>query len=53
MTSNAKSNSDIDEIRHLLVATSQLFNKRPDLFRLFGSFDGKQDLLFKVANYDY
>ncbi|KAJ3640628.1 hypothetical protein Zmor_027180 [Zophobas morio] len=47
VTSRSKSDSEVDEIRNLLVSTSSEYTSRPDLFKLFGSFKGKKDLLFK------
>ncbi|XP_001808066.1 transferrin [Tribolium castaneum] len=47
VTSHSKRNSEIDEIRNLLISTSKQYTERPDLFKLFGSFNGKKDLLFK------
>lgn len=48
VTSNAKSQPDIDEIRHVLETAAQLFSKRHDIFQLFGAYDGHQDLIFSV-----
>lgn len=50
VTGNSKSDADIDEIRNALLSASNLFSKRPDWFRMFGGFNGKKDLLFKVNN---
>lgn len=47
VTSNAKNAQEILEIQNALLTTSELYSKRPDLFRLFGSFNGKRELLFK------
>lgn len=47
ITSNTKSESLIDEIRNALIMISTEFTKRPDIFKLFGSYNGKKDLLFK------
>lgn len=47
MTSRSKSDTEIDEIQNLLISTSAQYTQRPDLFKLFGSFQGKRDLLFK------
>lgn len=49
VTNNAKNDPEIEEIRHALVEAGQLFGKRSDLFKLFGSYNGKKDLLFKVS----
>jgi hypothetical protein len=49
VTSNGKSQNALDEIRHAILAAGDLYSKRPDLFRLFGDFDGTKDLLFKVT----
>lgn len=48
VTSNAKGDSEVDEIRNALLSASDLYGKHPDLFQMFGSFNGKKDLLFKV-----
>jgi melanoma-associated antigen p97 len=47
VTSHSKSDGEVDEIRNLLISASTQYTKRPDLFKLFGSFNGKKDLLFK------
>ncbi|CAG9769306.1 unnamed protein product [Ceutorhynchus assimilis] len=47
VTSNTKSDSLVDEIRNALIMASTQFTERPDLFKLFGSFNGKKDMLFK------
>ncbi|RZC39825.1 transferrin, partial [Asbolus verrucosus] len=47
VTSHSKSEGEVDEIRNALISASTQYSKRPDLFKLFGSFDGKKDLLFK------
>ncbi|XP_066256640.1 transferrin isoform X1 [Euwallacea similis] len=47
VTSNEKPDSLVDEIRNALISASTQFTERPDLFKLFGSFNGKKDLLFK------
>lgn len=48
MTSNTKPESLVDEIRNALISVSTQFTERPDLFKIFGSYQGKKDLLFKV-----
>ncbi|XP_018576299.1 transferrin [Anoplophora glabripennis] len=47
VTGNLKTESDIDEIRNALISASKQYTDRPDYFKLFGSFNGKKDLLFK------
>jgi len=47
VTSNAKSELALNEIRHAVLAAGDLYGKHPELFRLFGDFDGTKDLLFK------
>lgn len=47
VTGNSKTQADIDEIRNALISASTLYTSRPDLFKLFGSFHGKKDLIFK------
>jgi melanoma-associated antigen p97 len=47
VTNNEKSNTEIEEIRHSMVTASQFYRKNPELFKLFGPYEGKQDLLFK------
>jgi len=47
VTSNTKSELALNEIRHAVLATGDLYGKHPELFRLFGDFDGTKDLLFK------
>lgn len=46
VTSNSKSNVEIDTIRHAILNAAELFSKRPEIFKLFGSFMGKPDVLF-------
>lgn len=46
VTSNSKSNVEIDTIRHAILDASDLFSKKPEIFKLFGSFMGKPDVLF-------
>jgi hypothetical protein len=48
VTSNSKPEIALNEIRHAILAAGDLYSRRPDLFRLFGDFDGTKDLLFKV-----
>ncbi|PNF38524.1 Transferrin [Cryptotermes secundus] len=47
VTSNEKSEIALNEIRDAILSAGKLYSKRPDLFRLFGDFDGTKDLLFK------
>lgn len=47
VTSNDKSNNQINEMKHAILAAGDLYSRRPDLFKLFGNFDGTKDLLFK------
>ncbi|XP_066992052.2 transferrin [Anabrus simplex] len=47
VTSKTKSSNEIDAIRHALLAAGNMYSRRPELFHLFGSYEGKQDLLFK------
>jgi hypothetical protein len=49
VTSNEKSEIALNEIRDAILSAGNLYSKRPDLFRLFGDFDGTKDLLFKVG----
>jgi len=50
VTSNTKSDLALNEIRHAVLAAGDLYGKHPELFRLFGDFDGTKDLLFKVRS---
>jgi hypothetical protein len=50
VTSNTKSELAVNEIRHAVLAAGELYGKRPELFKLFGDFDGTKDLLFKVRS---
>jgi hypothetical protein len=50
VTSNVKSELEVNEIRHALLEAGKMYGKRPELFRLFGDFDGTKDLLFKVRS---
>nr|CAD7601932.1 unnamed protein product [Timema genevievae] len=47
VTSHTKSDTSIETIRHALLSATDLYSKRPDLFKLFGTYLGKKDLLFK------
>ncbi|KAJ8942969.1 hypothetical protein NQ318_016744 [Aromia moschata] len=47
VTGNSKTEDEVDEIRNGLISASTLYTDRPDYFKLFGSFNGKKDLLFK------
>lgn len=38
----------MDEIRNALLSASGLYSKRPDWFRMFGPYEGKNDVLFSV-----
>jgi hypothetical protein len=51
VTSNEKSEIALNEIRDAILSAGNLYSKRPDLFRLFGDFDGTKDLLFKVRSF--
>lgn len=46
VTSNSKSNVEIDTIRHAILSAAELFGKKPEIFKLFGTFMGKPDVLF-------
>uniref|UniRef100_A0A8D8XPF4 Transferrin n=1 Tax=Cacopsylla melanoneura TaxID=428564 RepID=A0A8D8XPF4_9HEMI len=46
ITSNSKSNVEINTIKHAILSAANLFSKRPEVFKLFGSFMGKPDVLF-------
>ncbi|KAK7789570.1 hypothetical protein R5R35_010076 [Gryllus longicercus] len=47
VTSSSKSQIELEAIRHAVIAVGKLYTERPDLFRLFGPYKGKNDLLFK------
>ncbi|KAK5650957.1 hypothetical protein RI129_001986 [Pyrocoelia pectoralis] len=47
VTSNSKTEAEVDEIRNALLQASKLFSKYPYIFKMFGTFNGKHDLLFK------
>ncbi|XP_076250329.1 transferrin 1 [Rhynchophorus ferrugineus] len=47
VTANSKTDADVDEIKNALLMLSEEYTDRPDYFKLFGSFNGKKDLLFK------
>nr|CAD7416752.1 unnamed protein product [Timema poppensis] len=48
VTSHTKSDTSIETIRHALLSATDLYSKRPDLFKLFGTYLTKKDLLFKL-----
>nr|BBE27867.1 transferrin [Locusta migratoria] len=47
VTSKTKNEHELEAIRQALLAAANLYSNRPDLFRLFGPYEGKHDLLFK------
>lgn len=47
VTRKSKSDEDVEEIQNALLSASEMYTKRPDWFKMFGSFNGKKDLLFK------
>ncbi|KAK4883705.1 hypothetical protein RN001_007024 [Aquatica leii] len=47
VTSNTKTDADLDEIRSALLQASTFFSKNSHIFKMFGPFNGKHDLLFK------
>ncbi|KAB0802851.1 hypothetical protein PPYR_05037 [Photinus pyralis] len=47
VTSNSKTEGEVDEIRNALLQASKLFGESPYIFKMFGTFNGKHDLLFK------
>lgn len=49
MTSNAKGENEVDEIRNALLSASALYSKRPDWFRMFGPYLDQNDVLFSVS----
>nr|CAD7575668.1 unnamed protein product [Timema californicum] len=49
VTSHTKSDTSIETIRHALLSAADLYSKRPDLFKLFGTYLTKKDLLFKIG----
>lgn len=46
VTSNSKSNVEIDTMKHAITEAANLFSERPEIFKLFGSFMNKPDVLF-------
>lgn len=46
VTSNQKTDVELDEINNALLGAANLYSSRPGLFKLFGKYDGKDDLLF-------
>ncbi|KAF5286161.1 hypothetical protein FQR65_LT12919 [Abscondita terminalis] len=47
VTSNTKTEDDVDEIRNALLQASTFFTKNSHIFKMFGPFRGKNNLLFK------
>ncbi|KAG7200798.1 hypothetical protein KM043_003171 [Ampulex compressa] len=47
VSSAAKSVNALEELTHGILAASSLYSKRPDLLRLFDSWDERSNLLFK------
>lgn len=43
-----KSANALEELTHGILMASKLYAKSPDLFRLFGSWAGQANVLFKV-----
>nr|AAD02419.1 transferrin [Riptortus clavatus] len=46
MTCKELSDVQIDEARQSLLSAANLFGSRPELFRMFGSFDGEPNVIF-------
>ena len=44
-----KSVNALEELTHGVMAASDLYAEDPDLFRLFGSWAGQANVLFKVS----
>nr|CAD7411950.1 unnamed protein product [Timema cristinae] len=53
VTSHTKSDTSIETIRHALLSATDLYSKRPDLFKLFGTYLSKKDLLFKTMEHTH
>ena len=49
VSSATKSANALEELTHGLLQASALYSKRPDLFELFGNWDGMPNILFKVS----
>lgn len=47
VTSPSKSELEIANMRHTILSVTNLFAKRPEVFQLFGTFDGVKDQIFK------
>lgn len=50
VSSAEKVPTKLEELKHGILAASNLYSKHPDLLRLFGAWDDKRNVLFKVRN---
>lgn len=48
VSSAGKTPNALEELKHGILAASTLYSKHPDLLRLFGAWDEKRNVLFKV-----
>lgn len=49
VSSAAKSPNALEELKHGVLSATALYSKHPDLLRLFGAWDDKRNVLFKVS----
>lgn len=47
LSSVGKTANTLEELKHGVLAASTIYSKEPDLLKLFGSWGGKADVLFK------
>lgn len=52
VSSAGKSVHSLEELKHGILAASTIYSKKPDLLRLFGSWGGHANVLFKVNRND-
>jgi len=53
VSSAEKGPNALEELKHGILAASTLYSKQPDLLRLFGAWDDKRNILFKVRRLSF
>lgn len=49
VSSAGKTANALEELKHGILAASTLYSENPDYLRLFGAWDDKHNVLFKVT----
>jgi hypothetical protein len=50
VSSAGKTVTALEELKHGILAVSDLYSSNPDLLRLFGPWNNMRDVLFKVGD---